>query len=244
MGEYAANAPDELYIDPAMVMPPGGAPVTYALEVCYCGPQKNAERALAPLRKLGKPDNDTIKAKDYIEVQRANDTGDSRSLGTYLKGGFITQVPDKLVSAMVDGFEGDPDRVTMLFFQHCGGACGRQAESATAFSQRDALANMMAVAGWRLGVEDPPNTSTRRAATGRRSNRSRAGSTSTTWRAKSPRRTSTQLSRQLRPAGEAQEEVRPDQPVPVERERAAYLKPNSGGNTTTTNAAHTEYTGR
>ena len=170
--EYAAKAPDELYIDPALVIPPGGAPGSVSVEICYSGPQKDAERALAPLRKLGKPDSDSIKAVDYVEMQRSNDMGDNRSMGTYLKGGFIAQIPDKLVSALVDGFQGDPGRVTILFFQHCGGACGRKPESATAFSQRDALANMMTVAG-------------------RRSNRSRAVSTSTTCRAKPPPRTST-----------------------------------------------------
>jgi hypothetical protein len=59
------------------------------------------------------------------------------------------------VSALVDGFEGHPGRMTVLFFQHCGGAARRVAENATAFAHRYALANMMAVAGWRHGVDDP-----------------------------------------------------------------------------------------
>ncbi len=92
------------------------------VEVCYCGPQKDAERVLAPLRKLGTPLNDSIKLQDYELVQRSNDTDDNRSMGSYLKGGFITQVPDKLVSAIVDGLPGNPNRVSVLFFQHCGGA--------------------------------------------------------------------------------------------------------------------------
>ncbi|HET9472406.1 MAG TPA: FAD-binding oxidoreductase [Steroidobacteraceae bacterium] len=153
--DHAATAPDELYMDPVMALPPGGAPGFISLEVCYCGPHQDAERALAPLRKLGTPDKDTIKAADYVEVQRWNDTGDSRTVASYLKGGFITQVPDKLVAAMVDGFEGNPGRMTLLFFQHCGGASSRQTEGATAFAQRDSLANMMTVAGWPLGVADP-----------------------------------------------------------------------------------------
>jgi FAD/FMN-containing dehydrogenase len=152
---YAASAPDELYMDPVIMAPPGGAPGSVSVEVCYCGPQENAERALAPLRKLGTPDRDTIKVNDYVRVQRWNDSGDSRALGSYLKGGFISQVPDKLVSAIVDNFQPDPGRMTLLFFQHCGGASSRQAESATAFAQRDSLANMMTVAGWRQGVDDP-----------------------------------------------------------------------------------------
>jgi FAD/FMN-containing dehydrogenase len=153
--EYAATAPDDLYLDPALVLPPGGGPGYVGLEVCYSGPPADAERALAPLRKLGKPERDSIKTVDYVEAQRANDTGDNRTLGMYLKGGFISQVPDKLVSAIVDGFKGDPNRITILFFQHCGGAAGRVAENATAFAQRDSIANMMAVSGWPMAAGDP-----------------------------------------------------------------------------------------
>jgi hypothetical protein len=153
--EYGQKAPDELYVDPSIVMPPGGAPGTVWLEVCYCGPPQDAERALAPIRKLGKPETDTIKAMDYELAQRMNDSGDSRALGAYLKGGFVSEVPDKLVSALVDSFPGDPRRMTAVFFQHCGGASSRVADNATAFAQRYALANMMTVSGWRQGVDDP-----------------------------------------------------------------------------------------
>lgn len=154
-GEYAAAAPDELYIDPVMAQPPGGAPGFISLEVCYCGPHGDAERVLAPLRKLGTPDSDTIKVNDYVEVQRWNDTGDSRAVGSYLKSGFITQMPDKLVDAMVDNFPGSPGRMTLIFFQHCGGASSRVAEGATAFAQRDSIANVLTVSGWRQGIDDP-----------------------------------------------------------------------------------------
>lgn len=153
--DYAAAAPDDLYVDPTMALPPGGAPGVVTLEVCYCGPQENAERALAPIRKLGTPDSDTIKAMDYVLIQRVNDVTDSRAVGSYLKGGFISQMPRQLVSALVDGFVGHPGRMTLLFFQHCGGASGRVADGATAFAHRYALANMMTVAGWRQGIDDP-----------------------------------------------------------------------------------------
>ena len=54
--DYVSTAPDELYFDPVVVQPPGSAPGFTLLEVCYSGPQKNAEAALAPIRKLGTPD--------------------------------------------------------------------------------------------------------------------------------------------------------------------------------------------
>ena len=153
--DYAPAAPDELYVDPVIVGPPGGAPASIMLHVCYSGPQQNAERALAPIRKLGAAASDTIRTVDYVQVQRSSDSTDSRAMGSYLKGGFISQMPTELVAALVDGFQPDPGRMTMVYFQHCGGATGRVKDAATAFAHRYALANMMTVTGWRHGADDP-----------------------------------------------------------------------------------------
>jgi FAD/FMN-containing dehydrogenase len=150
--EYASTAPDDLYIDPTMALPPGNAPGMVSLEVCYAGPHADAERALAPIRKLGTPMQDGIKAMDYTHVQRVNDSTDTRGIASYLKGGFIGKGSPELVSALVDGMQGDPRRMTVLFFQHCGGASSRVADGATAFAHRYALANMMTVAAWPINA--------------------------------------------------------------------------------------------
>jgi hypothetical protein len=168
--DYAPVAPDALYMDPIMALPPGGKPGMVALEVCYSGPPDGAEAALGPVRKLGTPDADSIRRMDYVAVQRMNDLIDSRAtqrlnrlnpenagppIASYLKGGFIAQMPRALIDAQVENFVGHPDRMTLLFFQHCGGASSRVPENATAFAQRYALANMMTVAAYPHGVVDP-----------------------------------------------------------------------------------------
>jgi FAD/FMN-containing dehydrogenase len=153
--EYAPTAPDELYMDPVMAQPPGNIPGIISLEACYCGPQAGAERALAPLRKLGTPLQDTIKTMEYVQVQRMNDASDMRGIASYLKGGFLGKLPGELVSALVDGFQGDPRRTTLLFFQQCGGASSRVKDEATAFAHRYALANMMTVAAWPISDKEP-----------------------------------------------------------------------------------------
>jgi len=96
-----------------------------------------------------------LKTLAYVDVQRSNDSGDSRAIASYLKGGFISKIPEQLVTSIADNIQGDPNRTTVLFFQHCGGAASRQAENATAFAQRDSIANMMTVAAWRQGTIDP-----------------------------------------------------------------------------------------
>ena len=153
--QYASTAPDELYMDPALVLQAGGAPGVVSLDVCYSGSPGQVEAALAPIRKLGTPDRDTLKSLAYVDVQRSNDSGDSRAIASYLKGGFISKMPEQLVTSITDAIQGDPNRTTVLFFQHCGGAASRQAEGATAFAQRDSIANMMTVAAWRQNTLDP-----------------------------------------------------------------------------------------
>lgn len=152
--DYAPVAPDDLYIDPVLMLPPGGQPGMATLEICYAGTAAQAENALAPIRKLGKPEQDTIGTKKYLDVQRANDYGDSRAVASYLKAGFVSRLPDELVAAIVDGLRPDPGRTTLLFCQHCGGASTRVPEAATAFAHRDAIANMMAVVAYPI-TDDP-----------------------------------------------------------------------------------------
>ena len=155
--DYVGSAPDELYLDPALVIPPGGGAGNLYLEVCYSGAPANLETALAPIRKLGTPASDDLRPVAYIDAQRANDTGDNRAIASYLKGGFVSNFTRELAGAIVDNVVGDPNRTTILFFQHCGGATNRVAEEATAFAQRDCLANMMAVSAWRTGTEARPH---------------------------------------------------------------------------------------
>ncbi|HEX6397251.1 MAG TPA: FAD-binding oxidoreductase [Steroidobacteraceae bacterium] len=151
--DYVGSAPDELYLDPSLVIPPGGREGAMHFEVCYSGAPKDLEAALAPVRKLGTPAQEDLKAVDYVEAQRANDSGDNRAIASYMKAGFVSKFSHELAGAIVDNIVGDPNRTTILFFQHCGGATSRVAENATAFAQRDSLANMMAVAAWRADAE-------------------------------------------------------------------------------------------
>jgi FAD/FMN-containing dehydrogenase len=156
-GDYSSEAPDDLYADFFMQMPPTGKPGICGINVCYSGPADRADTLFAPLRKLGTPVADTIKAQDYVAVQRSTDRSDPRNEGTYLKSGFISDFESGMVSALVDGFQPDPQRATVVFFQHSGGAIGRVAKDATAFPHRQSKHNMFAVVSWNLDNEAAPH---------------------------------------------------------------------------------------
>jgi FAD/FMN-containing dehydrogenase len=155
---YSLEAPDDLYCDAVMHSPAGGKDGVFILNVCYSGPQGDAERVLAPLRKLGKPLADTVGPVDYVKLQRSSDVTDPRNRGEYLKSGFINGFPPELVATLFDGFQPDPGRDTTVFFQHSGGAIGRVAPDATAFPHRRSRLNMFAVVAWDIERDGAPHS--------------------------------------------------------------------------------------
>jgi len=155
--EYSATAADDLYVDASMLAPPGGAPGVFEFSVCHSGTPGEAERALAPLRKLGTPVSDTIGPVDYEALQRSQDRRDARNFGTYLKSGFLDDFPQALPAAIVDGFQADPRRFTATFFQQSGGAVGRVAKDATAFPHRSSRFNLLTAASWDIAEDGAPH---------------------------------------------------------------------------------------
>ena len=151
--DHGAAAPDDLAFGIALSKPPGERPGVVGFDVCYSGAARDAERVLAPLRKLGTPLSDTVTAKDYVAVQKSGDVTDPRARATYLKSGFIPSVPQGLIDAIVEGFRGDPARGTSVFFQTGGGAIARVPANATAFSQRDIHSNMLVSSSWPMGQD-------------------------------------------------------------------------------------------
>ena len=151
---YHPEMPDELDLGFMVVLPPGGADGTVGFFACWSGPEAEAERALAPIYGIGTPVSDGIEAVDYVALQRSGDIDDPRARASYLKSGFILDMPADLISAIVEGMEGHPARSTAVFLQASGGAIGRVSNDATAFAHRDVMGNLLCSVGWRHG-DDP-----------------------------------------------------------------------------------------
>ena len=148
--DYMPEAPDELDLSPFMALPGGNQPGVVGFGVCWSGPAGQAERALAPIRRLGTPVAD-VQAMDYVALQKSGDISDPRARAGYLKSGFLPALMPDLITAIVDGFEGHPTRSTIMFIQPGGGAIGRVANDATAFPHRDALGNIGVGVDWPAG---------------------------------------------------------------------------------------------
>lgn len=148
--DYSQRAPDELYLDLIVTSRLGSTDGAVILHCCWSGEESAAEAALAPLRRAGDPLQDAIRAIDYVALQRSMDNTDPRNTNEYLKSGFVNSIPDALIDAIADNFTAVAERGTTLLFQHAGGAVARVPSDATAFAQRQAIANMLWFVSWPL----------------------------------------------------------------------------------------------
>jgi FAD/FMN-containing dehydrogenase len=145
--EASLAAPDDLYID-TFVAYPRGKPAVCGFDVCYSGPARDADRVLAPLRKVGKPLVDGIATIDYVALQRSGDVTDPRGQGDYTKSGFTTEITETTIDAVLRGLAPNPNWSSTVYMQHSGGAIGRVDAAATAFAYRYAQQNLMVFASW------------------------------------------------------------------------------------------------
>lgn len=195
MSESAYGAPDELSLGFTMAKPPGDQPGAVIVDVCYCGEDRDFERAMAPVRKLGQPMADTITKMDHPALHRSGDNSDPRAMGIYLTSDISPRLGTDLITEMIDSFPAHPSRGPAVFFQMSGGAIARVPSSATAVPSRDAMANLLTASQWRFGDDRTPHMSAIRH-TGAGSNSSRRVFASTTWSQNIRRRRSARHSAQ------------------------------------------------
>jgi len=149
--EFSLNAPDELATDLIFGYPPGGRPGFVLLALCYSGDHAAGAKAMAAVKKLGKPIMGEIKPTDYVALQRSGDSDAPRATATYLKGGFTNGISQKLVDTIIDGLQAHPDRSSTMIFQQAGGAIKRVPADATAFTHRSAEYTMINTMAWQPG---------------------------------------------------------------------------------------------
>ncbi len=136
--EAIAAAPDELTAYAALLTLPDG-PQVAAILACYSGPAERAERVVAPLRSLGQPLADTVGPVPYTVLQSMYDAGSPPGERNYWKSGFLRELHDEAIDALIE---------------HLGGAIARVPEDDTAFVGRSAGFNALIVAAWQDRSDD------------------------------------------------------------------------------------------
>ncbi len=154
--DYAAKAPDELYLDGGITSS-SGQPGLAFLQVCYSGPMNKADRVIEPIRNAGTAVFDGIKAMDYVALQKSGDTSDPRARGGYVKSGFAAKITPEMIDDILYGFEVHPQRGMNVVWQHAGGEIGRVDSDATAFAHRHVKHDTLMLMDWPVDIDSTPH---------------------------------------------------------------------------------------
>src|SRR5262249_19845172 len=146
--DFLAGAPDELYVGLDVDTDPKGQRLI-ELDVSYNGPAPDAERAIAPLRKLGKPHEDSLAAASYVKLQGSDNAPGHARHGIYLRGGFVNGMSAEFIDTVVGCLDGTQLATVDLGFQPTGGAIGRVKPRDTAFWNRAAPCPLHVRGAWR-----------------------------------------------------------------------------------------------
>jgi len=147
------HAPRELSVDLSLALNADGTPGAQIFAV-YSGDAKSAGKVLEPLQRFGKPIKNTIGQQIYLVVQTWFDPPPIDPTHWYLKGGFVREYSAGLVAYLAHEFR--PDAQTNMYFQSANGAVADIPQTATAFSHRGAIANMMLFGVWKDSSQDEP----------------------------------------------------------------------------------------
>jgi hypothetical protein len=149
--ELITHAPRELSVDLSLDNADDGKPGAQ-LYVVYSGEAKSSGKVLEPLHRFGKPIRNTIGPTRYVEVQTWFDPPPVDPRHHYLKGGFVREYSAGLVKVLADEFR--PDAQSSIYFQNANGAVADVAQTATAFSHRNVISNMLLLSTWNDGSQD------------------------------------------------------------------------------------------
>ena len=164
--ELTETAPDELMLSFGVTraplddsLPPhvAGRPAALVV-VLHCGPVEQAERDLAPLRRVVAPVLDLIRPKTYLEAQHANDEASGWGHRFYMKSGFMDALPAEVVDSAVESVSQLPAGGDgMVGLWSWGRAIARVPDESTAFTGREAAYWVAAEAQWDDPALDEPH---------------------------------------------------------------------------------------
>jgi FAD/FMN-containing dehydrogenase len=154
--ECLADMPDELTTivilrtaPPAPFLPPEvhGRPVV-VVAACYAGRIEDAERAVAPFRRLGEPLVDLLRPTPYVAHQGMFDATSPHGLGYYWKSEYLAALSDEAIEILIEHAWRAPTPMSYTIMFHLGGAVARTDPEASAFEDRRARHALVVDAVW------------------------------------------------------------------------------------------------
>jgi FAD/FMN-containing dehydrogenase len=155
INEFAPTAHRELTMSGVMIMPPNGKAIAI-ISATYGGDMVAGEKHLQPLLNFGKPLRATLKAENYVHMQKDRDGNLPFGRKYYLKSGYLKEIGPRFIDELVERFEPAPDRNNIVLLNQLGGAIADRASDDTAYAHRGANFDLMIGAAW----DDPAQSET------------------------------------------------------------------------------------
>lgn len=146
--DMAEAAPDELSVQIGLTAFPGGGPVA-AMPACYADGVERGEKLLEPARKLGSPVMDQLGPLPYVVQQTLFDEKFVHGRCHYWSSRALVELTDDVIDIIVDRWtSAEIEPTPTVALEHMGGAVGRLPLDATAYANRQATYEVLAVADW------------------------------------------------------------------------------------------------
>jgi len=153
--ELAASAPDELMLAAGLFGAPDGSGAKVAMiGGSYCGPLRDGEAAVRPIKAFGDPVLDTIGPMTYCDLNSMLDAGYPKGARNYWKSHFLPELTDEVIHMMVECYGRCTSPMSEIYLEHIHGAATRVGISETAFPFRSRSYNFVIASQWMNPAED------------------------------------------------------------------------------------------
>jgi FAD/FMN-containing dehydrogenase len=154
--DFAPQAPDGLGMvmfgrlaPPGPLVPPEqyGRPVLGLVPV-WVGDLTEGQRAIAPLRRIGRPVADMVRPLPYLFLQSMVDAGNQHGMHYYWRSQRLPKLADDVIDVITGLVDTITSPLSYVAGFAMGGAAGRVAPDATAVGERGDGFEVSIVAGW------------------------------------------------------------------------------------------------
>lgn len=144
--DYTITAPDELTAYAVLMTTSHGIPAI-AISLCYCGPLREGERLVEPLRRFCTPLADLVHAKPYLQTV-STDAGAPDGRHYYEQAASLNELSDDVIDRIVAFSTARPSSFSQVLIQHVHGEARRVSPAASAFALRNVPYVMNMLAAW------------------------------------------------------------------------------------------------
>jgi FAD/FMN-containing dehydrogenase len=147
--DLAQSLPDEMCVFGGLLHAPDGSGTKLmGMAVSHCGSLEAGAAATRVLKEFGPPVVDELGPMPYAAVNTMLDGAYPKGALNYWKSGFLTELSDAAIDAMVAAFAKCPAPMGQMLLEPFQGAATRVAPTATAFPHRAPGFNLLVASQW------------------------------------------------------------------------------------------------